>query len=214
MIDLRSLVPSNVIVADSTSAPELELHPEEARFAEAMRPKRREQFAQGRACARQALRALQIENYPLLPDAGRAPVWPQGITGSITHTRGYFAAAVARQTEVAAVGIDAERISRITERLWPYYLSEREIEWLRTQDLGRRAQLAAAMFSAKEAAYKCQYQLTHRSMHMKSIELEIEHHSFRARVPAPGRPERSLLERIEGRFAWEDDLVISSALPA
>ncbi|HEX7115250.1 MAG TPA: 4'-phosphopantetheinyl transferase superfamily protein [Steroidobacter sp.] len=214
MIDLRSLVPPNVVVADSTSTPELALHPDEARFAEAMHPRRREQFMQGRACARQALRALEIENYPLLPDAGRAPIWPQGITGSITHTRGYFAAAVARQAEVPAVGIDAERISRITERLWRYYLSEREIEWLQAQDPGRRAALAAAMFSAKEAAYKCQYQLTHRSMHMISIELEIGPHSFRARVPAPGQPERSLLERIEGRFAWEDDLVISAALPA
>ena len=42
------------------------------------------------------------------PGAKREPLWPAGVVGSITHCDGYRAAAVARATDLATVGIDAE----------------------------------------------------------------------------------------------------------
>ncbi|MFF4689931.1 hypothetical protein [Streptomyces sp. NPDC001307] len=51
---------------------------------------------------------------PLAPGASgpewarRAPRWPEGIVGSMTHCAGYHAAAVARGRSVAALGVDGE----------------------------------------------------------------------------------------------------------
>src|SRR5277367_2552834 len=59
---------------------------------------RRTEFLAGRACARSALRKLADgradDAIPIGPD--RAPVWPAGIVGAITHAHGFAAAAVAR----------------------------------------------------------------------------------------------------------------------
>ena len=40
----------------------------------------------------------------------RAPVWPDGVVGSITHAGNFAAAAVAWAADIAALGIDLEQI--------------------------------------------------------------------------------------------------------
>src|SRR5690349_17676802 len=54
--------------------------------------KRRREFAGGRACARRALAALDAPSAALLVAAERAPAWPAGWVGSITHAAGYCGA--------------------------------------------------------------------------------------------------------------------------
>ena len=51
--------------------------------------KRRAEFATARALARQLFADHGREGAELLNDATRAPVWPEGLVGSISHTRGY-----------------------------------------------------------------------------------------------------------------------------
>ncbi|MGH3325491.1 MAG: 4'-phosphopantetheinyl transferase family protein, partial [Streptomyces sp.] len=71
-------------------------------------PKRRREFATVRVCARRALSGLGRPPAPLLPGTRNAPVWPAGVVGSMTHCDGYRAAAVARVSDLMALGIDAE----------------------------------------------------------------------------------------------------------
>ena len=56
----------------------------------------------GRACARAALSALGHGDAVIGRHANCAPLWPDSVVGSITHTSGYAAALVADATLIGA----------------------------------------------------------------------------------------------------------------
>jgi 4'-phosphopantetheinyl transferase EntD len=142
------------------------MHPLEVAAVVRAVAKRKAEYAAGRACARAALVALGVAPGPVLRDPeGRAPVWPEGVVGSITHCDGYRAAAVAHQGDVLTLGIDAEPHGPLPDGVLDTILST---------DTERRAlaELAARtprvhgdrlLFSAKETVYKAWYPF-HRSM--------------------------------------------------
>ncbi len=133
------------------------LQPAEARHVARAVPARRADFAAGRACARRALAALGFEAQEIPANDDRSPRWPDGITASISHTHGYAVAVAARAGEVL-VGVDAEQVGRVTPKLYRLILTPAEDAWLRGCDGEER--LATAVFAAKEAFYKAQFQAT------------------------------------------------------
>src|SRR5262245_27478480 len=106
---LSSLFPAGVIAAsgDDCDGP-IALHPEGQPCVERAVAKRQAEFACGRRCARRALAMLGIENFPLVPGPHRAPLWPSGVVGSITHCTDLCAAVVARAGRIQSLGLDAE----------------------------------------------------------------------------------------------------------
>src|ERR1700720_1454604 len=72
--------------------------------------KRQREFLAGRWCAKQALQCLGAGSTHVAIAEDRAPIWPGGVVGSITHTGDFAAAAVAWAADVAALGIDSEQI--------------------------------------------------------------------------------------------------------
>ncbi|GAB6041850.1 4'-phosphopantetheinyl transferase superfamily protein [Endothiovibrio diazotrophicus] len=72
--------------------------------------KRKAEFLAGRLCARRALVLSGFEETAVAVGEGRAPRWPAGAVGSITHTEGVAAAVVARGDAFAGLGIDYERV--------------------------------------------------------------------------------------------------------
>ena len=106
---LEQILPPAVAVVETFGdLPGATLFPEEeAAIARAV-PKRRREFATGRGCARAALNRLGEPPVPILRGPQGAPLWPAGVVGSITHCDGYRAAAVARTSDIATVGLDAE----------------------------------------------------------------------------------------------------------
>jgi 4'-phosphopantetheinyl transferase EntD len=129
---IGTLLPPAVAVAESTGSPPANapgLFPAEAAAVHTAGPRRRAEFAAGRSCGRAALAALGVAAGPILPGPAGQPLWPAGVTGSITHCAGYQACAVARTGDVAAIGIDAEpnaplpaglieRVATAPERAW------------------------------------------------------------------------------------------------
>ncbi|MFD3722126.1 4'-phosphopantetheinyl transferase [Streptomyces sp. NPDC058674] len=113
---IRALLPAGAAGADAFGdAPEGALLPAEEAVVAGVAPGRRREFATVRHCARRALRELAGRSpgpapppVALLPDRDGVPRWPDGLVGSMTHTRGYRAAVVARAADVARLGIDAE----------------------------------------------------------------------------------------------------------
>lgn len=113
---IRSLLPGAAVGADAFGdAPEGVLLPAEEAVVAGVAPGRRREFATVRHCARRALRELAAHPpgtaappVTLLPDRDGVPRWPEGVVGSMTHTRGYRAAVVARAADVTRIGIDAE----------------------------------------------------------------------------------------------------------
>ena len=171
---LHGLFPDGVIVAELRGAGDpSELFPEEAAYLGRAVAKRAREFAAGRLCARRALAELGIRNFPLEVAADRRPLWPAGIAGSITHTEGFCAAAVADQGQFASLGIDSEAASAVKLKLWDSICRPEEIAWLGTLPEGERTAAATLIFSAKEAFYKCQYPLTTQSLAFHDAEVQV-----------------------------------------
>lgn len=121
--------------------------------------KRLGDFARGRACAHAALAELGFEDAgasptPLLRAAGRAPQWPPGAVGSITHNQGGAAAAAARAEDYLGLGIDLERPGRLSEKMAVRICRPEEIARLEALNGKARAMAAALIFSAKESIFK------------------------------------------------------------
>ena len=72
--------------------------------------KRQAEYLAGRLCAREALR--RVTGQPGVPAVGadRAPQWPLGVVGSITHGDNWAAALVAQREQWRALGLDVERL--------------------------------------------------------------------------------------------------------
>lgn len=176
--------------------------------------KRRREFQAGRHCARRALRALGAPAVAIPSGSDRAPCWPAGYAGSITHTGGlddgFAAAAVVRTDRVRSIGLDAERSEPLSEELFPRVLTQPEQSFLSGLPALERGPVAKLFFSAKEAFYKCQYPVTRQFLGFLEVELELElaRGVFRAVLlrPAAGLAQGA---SFEGRFHLDDEHVLS-----
>jgi 4'-phosphopantetheinyl transferase EntD len=212
---LAELFPSGVVAAELSSPVGADvLLPEEARGCESFAPRRLGEFAAGRVCARRALAELGFGRFALRRGADRYPIWPDGIVGSITHTRGFCGAAVAPYGVLRAVGLDAER-GTVGPELWPQICTAAEIAWLGSLPEPDRAIAAAVIFSAKEAFYKCQYGIGGEWLEFHDIAIEI-----RERAPMTngvflvwsvhGDKLAGIIARAQvGRFRVDGDLVMT-----
>ena len=146
-------------------------------------PGRQEQFAAGRACARAGLSVLGCPEEPLLVGEDRRPLWPSGVTGSISHTRGlgesgsneasFGVAVVVLDAALGGrgIGVDVERVGRVREALFGRLFTGAELEDLRRLPLDRRAVHATVLFSAKEAFYKAQFGLSRSWVGFRDVEI-------------------------------------------
>ncbi|HEU5076027.1 MAG TPA: 4'-phosphopantetheinyl transferase superfamily protein [Polyangiaceae bacterium] len=174
--------------------------------------KRKWEFRAGRHCARSALGELGLPQAAIPSGPDRAPLWPAGVVGSITHTgagaQAYAAAVVARAREVRALGLDAERAEPLAENLEPRVLTAGEQAFVGTFRERERGLMAMLHFSAKEAFYKCQYPLTQRFLGFHDVEVtfELERNRFRARLH--NAPENDDFA-VAGQFVLTDDLIVT-----
>ncbi len=134
---------------------------------------RRAEFSMGRHCAREACKRIDrpCDFIGILP--GRAPAWPQGVIGSITHCKGYIAAAVCRSEIVRFLGIDAEPFEPLPERLIDLIAFGTEKDWLlETADLSYDGRL---LFCAKEAVFKSWWPVYGSWLNFNDVGVEIDH---------------------------------------
>lgn len=158
-VDLAGMFDADVCVAQGDPRVQWEgPYPgEETAIAKAS-PSRRREFLAGRALARQAMRGLDLAAEPIPAGDDRAPVWPAGITGSISHCADWCVAAAARIGDgYLSIGLDIEPALPLDADLIEEICTPNERDWLALQPLASRDVLARVIFSAKECAYKCQY---------------------------------------------------------
>ncbi|NIZ14246.1 4'-phosphopantetheinyl transferase [Phaeobacter sp. HF9A] len=171
--------------------------------------KRKREFAAGRAAAHRAMRALDREPAPVPISETRAPLWPLGLVGSISHCRSCALAAVASHATHAGVGIDVEPDTLLSRELWSSIASPAEQIWLSRQD--NPGQAGKLLFSAKEAAYKAQYALSQRYFGFDGMELrfDLSAASFIASFTA-AQPPFQAGHQLEGRYAIGAGLIITA----
>ena len=121
-------------------------------------PKRQAEFLAGRLLTKVALTTIgcQSEQVPRGPD--RAPIWPDGISGSITHSKTRAAALVSRRCGDRP-GIDLEEMVKPTDldTTFRHILTVRESDHLRSLPESDAITLATLLFSAKETLFKSLY---------------------------------------------------------
>ncbi len=140
-------------------------------------PKRRREFAAGRQAARMAMLDLghPEQAVPKRPD--RAPHWPKGLTGSISHDATSCVALVGANTRFRALGVDVEPDAPLHDDLTAAICLPQERDWLTNTPAAQRALMARRLFCAKEAVYKAQYPLTGMLFGFDAIEITLNLHS-------------------------------------
>lgn len=120
-------------------------------------PKRRAEFLAGRVMARVAQEALGRDALPVGVADSRAPIWPDGLRGSISHARG-FCAVLALPEGLGDPGVDIEAIAsgNALASIEQITLKGADRELLREAALPFAA-AATLCFSAKETLYKALY---------------------------------------------------------
>jgi 4'-phosphopantetheinyl transferase EntD len=170
---LVSLFPPGAVVAElrTPGDPALLLPAEAAHLGRAV-PKRAQEFAAGRLCARRALAEFGIVDFPVRVAADRQPLWPELLVGSITHTAGFCAAVVAERRRFSALGLDSEVVADVHAEIWPSIAVPAEIAWILSLPTSQHAAAAALIFSAKEAFYKCQFPMTRERLDFRDVTVE------------------------------------------
>ena len=156
---------------------------------------RRAEYSTGRYLAKRALGRLGFDTSAILAE-GRRPIWPAGVVGSITHSRHYALAAVCPRSKLAGIGIDLERANRVTDRIAPKTMTERELAGAAA---GWPPYSRTANFAAKEAVFKAVNPIVGLMIGFKEVEIvwRQEEAGFSARYIGPN-PENAIMERGEG----------------
>lgn len=172
--------------------------------------KRREEFAGGRGCARNALAELGLRD-PSIPMGPKGePIWPPGIVGSITHCEGLRACAVARSSDLLSLGIDAEPNLAlpsgvpIADIALPAEISRLDRA---AKGDGRAIHWDRLLFCMKEAVFKAWFPLTKRWLGFEdaAIALDASRRSFRADVLVDGATsDGHVISSFFGRWAATD----------
>ncbi|WP_405698801.1 4'-phosphopantetheinyl transferase superfamily protein [Streptomyces sp. NBC_01383] len=151
------------------------LYPQEAAAVASARPKRRQEYANVRMCARRAMRELGVPPAPVLSGERGEPLWPDGIVGSLTHGPGFRAAAMGRSFAFVGIGIDAEPNLPLTEDLLEFVSLPQERA--RVHALTQHSPEVCwdrLLFSAKEAVFKIWFPLTERGLDFTEADLRID----------------------------------------
>jgi len=176
---------------------------------------RQREFAAGRTAIRGAMRALGATPEPVPAGPDRAPRWPEGLTGSLSHCDIACVAAVARTRDMRSIGVDVEPDAPLASDLIPEIASLAERAWLSAQSDAWRGRLARLIFSAKECAYKCQYQVSGTIIGFDAFDVTPDPDSgqFEATL-VTAVPGFSAGHRFHGRFVIEGGLIVTvSTLP-
>ncbi len=171
--------------------------------------KRRAEFAAGRRAARTAMRKAGYPEAAIPQGPRRAPVWPDGLVGSLSHDSDLAIAGIAPASKLAGLGLDLTEAADFPERLRSEVLKTAQ----ETQQSGLEARLS---FSAKETVFKSLFPQVQEFFGFAAVEIlpDMRAGRFAVRLrqalgPYPAEA------RFEGRFAIIDrHLMTLLAIPA
>ncbi len=168
-------------------------------------PRRLREFSAGRAAARAALAQIGLAPVAIPHGADRAPVWPRGVIGSISHSATQCLAVALPLGVVRGIGIDLEEDTPLAPDLWPLVLDAVE------RSTQVQAQQAKQVFSAKEAAYKAQYPLTKTMLDFHDLRITLGDGTFQAQLQRAVAP-LTAGDRLHGRISRSQGHILTLAL--
>jgi 4'-phosphopantetheinyl transferase EntD len=212
---IAALLPAAVIAVETREdLLDVKLFPEEELVLGEAVEKRRREFTTARACARTALAELGYPAGPIPTGERGAPVWPAGVVGSITHCKGYRACAVARSSEFATVGIDAEPNAALPVGLVGDIARPEELPWLGRLELELpEVHWDRLLFSAKESVYKAWFPLAKRWLGFEDAVITVDpsRGAFTADLLVSGPPTADgSLRGFSGRWMVRDGIILTA----
>lgn len=211
---LERILPPSVAVVTSSGDRDATLFPEEEAALGNAVEKRRREFVTARACAREALAQLGLPAQAIPSGARGAPIWPQGVVGSITHCTGYRACAIGRASELLTIGVDAEP----DEPLPPGVLADvslpEERRWIEAAAAAEPGtSWDRLLFSIKESVYKAWFPLAGSWLGFEDAAVTVDRSrgTFAAALLVPGPSlGGGALDGFAGRWLAADGLVLSA----
>ncbi len=143
-----------------------------------MSAQRRREYLVGRTIANRLLRVLSSGYCLNEPGAQRQPVWPGGVTGSISHSDGWCVVAVAEsRLGLTSLGVDLASTEPLDSELLAYVCTPKERHELNNCDLS--VDPFKLVFSLKEAIYKAVFPLIRCYVDFIDVELAYQEGEFR-----------------------------------
>ena len=190
------------------------LHPaEENYFSQLSSVSRKEHYRSGRICAGEVLSKLGTLGQPVLRDPQtREPLWPEGISGAITHSGKWAAAAAGKTSDVSGIGIDLEDLERqVDSRISRHVCIPEEQKWLQECGEDCLEQNLKIIFSAKESIFKAFFPYTRTYLHFHDARILMEQTFFQKSKPdsLTKKEKNSKHEKFEFVYLLLNDKVIS-----
>jgi enterobactin synthetase component D len=137
--------------------------------------KRRSEYLAGRYCARHVMKALGYgdQELPAKNAAQPAPVWPDGLSASISHTHTEAICLGTTERKARGVGVDIECVMApdVATSISSQVIDRREAAIL-FRHFGTENKAVTVAFSAKESLYKAAVHLTKRNLGFHSFRLD------------------------------------------
>jgi 4'-phosphopantetheinyl transferase EntD len=236
---LSSLLPPEVAVEECFGDPEdaVLMPGEEAVIARAV-DKRRLEYITTRHLARGALARLGFPPVAIGTGGNREPLWPAGVVGSMTHCRGYRAAAVALaggsggsegdgnagnagsgriagsvgSEAVTGIGIDAEPHGPLPEGVYDTIARPDEMPVMAALATERPdVRWDRLMFSAKESVYKAWFPVARRWLGFGEAAVEfVPEEGMSGTFSARILQSGAPITRMSGRWTIESGLVLTA----
>ncbi len=178
----------------------------ETRFVKFAVTSRKNEFAAGRNIARKCLAGFGRGDAVIPVLESRAPAWPEGFIGSISHAGEIVGAAVCRKSDYQAIGLDIEKSCAVTPELFDSVLTK--------DDLGSIAgvpdpSLATRVFCCKEAVFKAVNPVVNEFLDCADLCIKVNGNSFTAKCD-PSKASSQLIAT--GRGCLEDEAGLVRAL--
>lgn len=186
---------------------------EEALITKAVEKRKRE-FRAGRHCAHALLRDAGATCDALLKGVQREPAWPTGWVGSISHTKGLCAVAIASTDRFFSIGLDVEQATPLGEDIRDLICSAAEQDQLTRLQLVAGQKIASTplskvIFSAKESIHKTYFPLNYHTLDFLDARVELDHerHQFTASIIKPEPSPKVPITTLNGRFCVKEGFV-------
>jgi len=160
------------------------LHRKELLHIKNANEKRQKEYATVRQCAKKLLSALNIKTDYILSDDNNAPVWPDGICGSLSHSNTAYCAVIAKKENYNSIGIDIEDRSRkISPGAVKFFVNPDEEKFINRID-DNFDLIIKIIFSAKESIFKLIYPLIKKKFYFKDVSVfpDLANHSFTYKI--------------------------------
>ena len=179
----------------------------ERTYLENVSQNRKREFIAGRFCAHEAMVLANVSPEHIQIGGKGEPIWPSNIVGSITHSHGYAAAAVARKSDIVSLGLDAEIDEPLSSRVLRRISNVQEQEWVENVGGTLVQHPGKVLFSAKEATYKAWYPITQEWLGFKEVLINFhdQGNTFTVHIQKNGP-----IREMHGKYAIRKDVIVTA----